>query len=548
MLTGSSFDYMERGQADIFCRLSNEIKAFEAYMRLTPAEEKASRLVTSVVTSILQSHAPNSSLTLIGSRHTGLATPMSDLDFSISAPSSPKDKGASHDSSPRQLTRTAGRSLRVIEKYLRASAEFTKPDFVHARVPLVTSKHHATGLDIQVQTLAQYQSAQVYTAAYLAELPSLRPLYIVLRHSLEVRNLTTVHEGGLGSYTILMMIVTALKHSSGKFAGDDLGGQLLYILEFYGDADLYKQGFAANPPRVFDKANEPRPIEEREARLLDPQLSGIDHILQRRNVRKPYLLALQDPANIFNDLGKSAYAIKHIQETFKYMREGIIKAVQKQSTKSDTVDKGGTWSCLDYVVKADYKAFETARSKIQRCIDPADHAEMDNSTEAIRQDLLDRALKYKGIKEGDAKATNARQQINPSIAFRRIGQYITFRNHDTTSKSAEEPVKPITLVRAKQKKSKRPAGHLSSKNRVHKTAQIETLAFKSIKLDGNTGMNGSAHGKVPLDIMDEWAPSVAEDEENQGQGFKIRRQKVKPMRTQEEFTSPPDVSEGGKAF
>jgi hypothetical protein len=239
-------------------------------------------------------------------------------------------------------------------------------EMVAARVPLVNCKHRATGLKIQLQTMAPFQAAQQYTAAYLAELPSLRHLYVLIRHFLEMRNLTTVFEGGLGSYTILMMIVTALKHASGKFAPQDLGAQLLHILDFYGNADLYKQGFSANPPRVFEKSKyKPWPLDERLARSNDPQLRGMDEIVQKSETRKPYLLCLQDPANYFNDLGKNAYAIKHIQITFKKARSGILKVFQDR----DSNRPAGGRPALSAMLKANYKYFEIDRRRTERYVE-----------------------------------------------------------------------------------------------------------------------------------------------------------------------------------
>ena len=243
--------------------LTNEIKAYEAYMRLSPQEEAASEMVISDVNSVARNELEIKPLTLLGSRSTGLATPISDFDFTFELPNSLPGGGMIPSSENRvsqpqpQKNKNKPKAVKALKKmgrHFRLSNKFSSTNLVQfARVPIIRSTHVATGLEVQIQTTAPYQAAHDYSIAYLTEFPSLRPLYIVLRYCLAIRHLTTVFEGGLGSYSILMMIVTALKHSSGKFTSEDLGGQLLHVLDFYGKADLYKVGFSANPPRVFEK-------------------------------------------------------------------------------------------------------------------------------------------------------------------------------------------------------------------------------------------------------------------------------------------------------
>ena len=388
-------------------------------MRLRPQEEAASRLVISDVNSVAQREPEITPLTLLGSRSNGLATPISDFDFTFTLPSSlpggwilptsEGDESQAHSLNYR-FKLNAAKALRKVDRHFRSSPKFRYTDFVrHARVPIIRYKHIATGLDVQIQTMAPYQAAQEYTIAYLSEFPSLRPLYIVLRYSLELRNLTTVFEGGLGSYSTLMMIVTAMKHSSGKFASDDLAGQLLHVLDFYGKADLYKVGFSANPPRLFEKQKTVWSLEERTVRMADSQLRGIDK-MQTYYPRKPYLLCLQDPANDLNDLGKNAYAIKHIQATFNDARERIQVALEQMNENSDDVAQGGMWSCLQSLVMADYSQFELGRKRVERCANPKN---LNNQIYTFKE----RMKQYTGIaEENDIFAETAVQAIDGNVA------------------------------------------------------------------------------------------------------------------------------------
>ena len=360
------------------CRLSNEIRAYEAYLRLTAAEEAACRLVAADVYDVVRDRPDVSNLTLVGSRSTGLATPSSDFDFSLPLPSGSRYRQEAWD------------SLGKVHQHLKHSNCFVNTKIVHAMVPLVSTRHIATGLHIQIQAPRSDWTSQEYIAAYLTEHPSLRPLYIVIRHFLEIRGLTTVFKGGLGSYSIFMMVVTAIKHSSGNFAADDLASQLMHFLDFYGNADLYKYGFSANPPQVFEKHGGTLSLKDSGARSSDSQLSGID-MISKYDPRQPYLLCLQDPADDQNDLGKKAYAIKHIQATFQRALECLKRAAVLFNKRDN-----GTRSCLDSLVRANYIDLEQHRSRIERYSDPKKREEeVKYSEDRVRRDFQDRLDRYK---------------------------------------------------------------------------------------------------------------------------------------------------------
>ena len=397
--------------------LTNEIKAYEAYMMLSPREEAASELVISGVQSVAQNDKEMQPLTLLGSRSTGLATPTSDFDFSSTLPDYFLRRRMAlkrEDGSAQSLHKSKSKAVKILKRMkerFRSSKEFRNVELIrHARVPLLRCTHVATRLDVQIQTMAPYQAAHEYKLASLSEFPSLRPLYIILRSFLELRNLTTAFEGGLGSYSILMMIVTALKHSSGRFASDDLGSQLMHVLDFWGNADLYQNGFSAIPPHTFEKRRGPT-LDM--ARTDDPQLRGIN-LIRTLDPRKPYLLCLQDPANDTNDLGKNAYAIKHIQATFRYEKRNL----QNQCSQ----EPGLRESYLGFL-EADYRHFESSRSRVEGYADPTELHDRNYSPGRVLRDYRKRVTQHKIAAEEDSqppkptpetKDENATESIKPA--------------------------------------------------------------------------------------------------------------------------------------
>ena len=356
-------------------------------MRLSAAEEAASQLVVSGVSSIMQSGLRKASVSILGSRSTGLATPLSDFDFSVH-----RGDTTEEDRQPPKKERHT--VLTIVARLFQSSSQLSKTSYIRARVPIVKARHRITGLDIQIQSMNSYLPSQEYTAVYLAELPALRPLYILIRYHLEIRGLATPSEGGLGSYSLLMMIATALKHSSGRFAADDLAGQLLYVLDFFGNADLYKTGFSANPPRLFDKIKKGRTKQEQEMRSRNPQLHGIDS-METYNKDRPYLLCLQDPADYVNDLGKNAFLIKHVQACFRDNRELILKKAKNQQDRINRGEDVRTVSTLRWLVGADYRKFELGRSKMERSADPSLQEDKDYSPDRIKSDMQNRLADYK---------------------------------------------------------------------------------------------------------------------------------------------------------
>ena len=384
-------------------------------MRLSPAEEAAAQLVHSDITSVLRELLATKSLTLLGSRSTGLAAPNSDFNYrvDIDSPEQSYTKD-SQELTPKAAKSTISSILKRIRRSLQESNDIATTELVFTPVPMIKCRHRATGLDITFQPMSPSQASQQYSASYLSELPSLRPLYILVRHFLEIRDLTAVDRGGFGPYTILMMIVAALKHSRGEFPPNDLGGQLLHVLDFYGNANLYENGFSVDPPRTFKKIRESkRTPEEREALYSDLQLQGIEYLIKNSNPRRPYLLCLQDPANAYNDLGRPSYAIKYVQTIFKKMHASIKKALSQPGLTQRFED----WSLLAPMVRADYSLFEINRRNLERCNNPDAKLTPEDATEGTISALLERRLKiHKGeMEEDDLPFTPASPDLEPDL-------------------------------------------------------------------------------------------------------------------------------------
>lgn len=310
---------------------------------------------------------PRNPLQVVGSYGTGLANSFSDIDFNLSFPDfekTPLERGPSPTRD--KARKAAGRALVRMHRVVETSNKiFKNVELVLARVPIVKAEHRGTKLKVEIQALSTNQNAKEYVASYLTEFPTLQTLYTVIRSALHIRDLTNIHKGGLGSYSIFMMIVNALKQASGKFAHDDLANQFLYVLDFYGTADLYKDGFSVDPPRTVSKRGNKMSAEDKIARLQDPMLRGID-ILEPYNPRKPYLLFLQDPANPVNDLGRKAYGIKHVQYILRHFSEKLKESMRRYDEgPARTHNWLRTRGFLGNLLEANYETLKSNRYGIR---------------------------------------------------------------------------------------------------------------------------------------------------------------------------------------
>lgn len=334
--------------------------------------------------------------------------PYSDIDFAVSLPDIEKEAMKFRKSlNSLKYQKIYRRVLFKLQQAFAKDVNFTNDArIIYARVPIVQVTHRTTGQEIQVQISTGIHQQQQHTLAYLAEYPTLRSLYFAIRSCLELRRLNITFEGGLGSYAMLILIVNALKHTSGQHDPHDVGNQLLHVLEFYSNSDLYRVGFSVDPPRTFRKGGIPATAEERLARASDPVLRGID-LIAKANLQKPYLLCLQDPADPTNDLGRKAYSIKHIQQTFATARNTMVSDMEAWDQRRNvTTPKHDDTGLLDALINGNYRRFDYNRRMIEDFGSPFKSMKSKRSSSKIRK-ISTREMLEKIDEVGKRKAASS---------------------------------------------------------------------------------------------------------------------------------------------
>lgn len=307
---------------------------------------------------------------------TGLAGPLSDVDFNIQLPASKGTaKEISSSTHPHHLK--SGLSiLRRFEQALRADACYRDVLLMNAtRLPVLEALDRRTGLMIQCVSRPLGQGDE-YCKYYIQEYPQLRPLHALLSQSLRNAELYSRSHGNIGSYALFVMILTALTHAREHFQNKELGPQLFHVLGFWADADLLSNGYAADPPRVFPKYSrsvtnrpEEEPLANGESSMAGIRTLVLKNLQEYKAVSKPlYRLCLQDPANHFNDLGRSAYQIRNLQTNFRKALDDIYALAQAWDGRSlkERSEFPFQMCLLRPLVGSNWQPFVVARERLQR--------------------------------------------------------------------------------------------------------------------------------------------------------------------------------------
>jgi non-canonical poly(A) RNA polymerase PAPD5/7 len=230
--------------------LSEEISIFHDYIRPTQVEAIARRSVLQRVKKSVEAVLPYAELEVFGSERTGLSFALSDIDLRLLPPN--QDRTTSTGLPTFKTRQAIAWNLKKLERTFRnKNSGYVLVALRHARYPLVSMQDRHTGLDIQIVSANDTTLSRELMQKYMQEYPYLGQLYSIIKAMFDVRGLSDVFRGGLGSYSIFMMIVASLRHSSSN--PSDVGAALLQFLKFWENFDTTSKGISLEPIELYDK-------------------------------------------------------------------------------------------------------------------------------------------------------------------------------------------------------------------------------------------------------------------------------------------------------
>jgi len=370
-------------------QLSNEIGAFEAYVSPTREEQHAAGFAFGDLRRVIKHTHRHFDVDIIGSRCTGTADPLSDIDVNVSLPITPSSMGAR--TQPDNILRVISKTIQWWRSnHQNQECPIELVYHVHkAVVPILLCRHRKTGLPIQIQATPRTFDSTEYVRSFMKEFPTLKGLFKVMRQALHMRDLHSGRHGGLTSYPLLNMIVASLKLYEGKSAPSNSGAHLLHFLDLYCDIDFAKMGISTRPLGMFSR-NQDCPTEVEKAALLSglytTELQGQQHMIAR-NKKSTSLMVFQDPANPMNNLGSSAWRIRDVQETLIRLRHQLKVAMEAwdntQTQASDdtsnterSVTPARGQSVLGALLEGNYRLYEYDRSDVKKAVQDLNHLSM----------------------------------------------------------------------------------------------------------------------------------------------------------------------------
>jgi len=182
-----------------------------------------------------------------------------------------------------------------------------------AKVPIIKFQEVKSGsfIDIAFEVNTGIENTKI-VQNFLVQYPLLRPLTLVVKYYLKQNFLNDTWSGGIGSYTLVILIISYLQNhtkSGGESDEENLADLLIGFFDFYGT----KFNYTENGISVKDKG-----YYNKKSKLWF-------------NERVPYSLSVEDPHNPEIDVGLASFEILKAKRAFKDAFYRITEAIKYPS-------------------------------------------------------------------------------------------------------------------------------------------------------------------------------------------------------------------------
>lgn len=284
--------------------LHNEILDLCDLLKQTPEEKRDAQDVVQWMEGIVRGVLGDSAqLHVFGSHLTGLVLPGSDVDMVV--------MGGSPDGM---------RKLSVEMRKQSNSATVSDVELVTgAKVPLIKFVHVKSGRDCDIcfNQDSSLRTAQM-ACQMMDDLPTVRPLVMVIKYFLAQRDINDTYSGGIGSFLTQLLVISFIQSRAqmdtkmGRGSQFNLGSLLLEFLQLYGLSGL------------------------RADSVMISVRNGGSYLPKNRDFMepdRPYLLCVENPENPDIDVGRNSYNVEKARRAFELAHCALQREMSKDSRK-----------------------------------------------------------------------------------------------------------------------------------------------------------------------------------------------------------------------
>ncbi|KAJ3438854.1 inactive non-canonical poly(a) RNA polymerase protein trf4-2-related [Anaeramoeba flamelloides] len=268
-------------------KLHGEIMDFYEAIKPTEQNQRTRDKIVREITKIVKSKWKESTIEIYGSYASGCYLPFSDIDLTVLIPSTVQ--------SCEELVQRLGSILRSKKN----QKKFKEVVVIKtAKVPIVKLKDKENEISIDISfNLKNCRKAVELTKLQIQTYPPLLPLLLLIKFFLKQHNLNEPFYGGIGSYSLMLMIVSHLQMHPcvNEFPTiANLGTLLIDFFDLYAKFNYITTGISINNNGYY----------------FNKQIVGVFDFTQ------PHLPYVQDPLDSKNNTTRSSYGILECREAF----------------------------------------------------------------------------------------------------------------------------------------------------------------------------------------------------------------------------------------
>lgn len=428
--------------------LHRELLDFIGFVEPTEQEHKVRTVIVSRVRQVVQKKWPTASLHVFGSFDTKLYLPTSDIDLVVLS-----SEGEETYEKPNHLRRLANWLVKArIAENIQV--------ITSARVPIIKFVDSVTKINVDISfNKPSGLVAAAVVKGYIEKMPAVRPLVIFVKHFLNMRGMNEVYLGGLGSYSIICMVVSFLQRHPKVATGQILSEENLGVLvvEFF---ELYGKRFNYDNVGISINGN-------------GKYFHKLDRGWQRPG--QSYLLSIEDPTDSDNDIAKSSFGILKVKSTFGGGHDFLVQRLYdvNDRIKARRRTDIGLDSVLSAVVSFDEEMKES-RTFIASCYESKEIQDALLGMETA-DDLPDVAPTLRTVSSPGVRTSPSMTNAEFVLEDESDGE-ILHNDHDQPNIRGASPVKTPASNRRNVDGSstERPAGSADHESSQHEVYLIES--------------------------------------------------------------------------